>query len=222
MFGARRWLATAAVGALAVTCAGAGSALVADPAGARPNKCVLVANPTKEHHTDCPNEDLVEAPWAHENLNWANFAGSNMEGAHLRGAKLEWANLTKVNLTNGHVQEADLDHADLTGATLNSKPVDLSGPNLDMYDSTLRDATLNGAMIDGGNWARVDATGAKFRDAIIIPYMSKAKMIRTDLTGASVFAVTWVEADFSGAIKCHTFFANKGVDNSDCPKSPSP
>lgn len=211
-----------------------------DNSAAATSSCVLVENPTLSHHTVCPGQDLYHATWSHDNLRYADLAGSNLTGAHLRLAHLDWANLsgatltlaqmqestathtnfTGANLTDVSMQDSTLDHADMTDAQLLSRPDDLKGPIVDMTGASMPFSILNGARLEGGDWTDVDLQDAKLRGVIATPYFSHTILVNADLTNATIFT-NWQNADLRQAILCNTYLQGRGIDNSGCPKKQS-
>lgn len=213
-----------------------GMVALTDTSAAATSSCVLVENPTLSHHTMCPGQDLIKVPWAHENLRYADLAGSNLTGAHFRLAHLDWANLsgatltdalmqestathanfTRANLTNVNMQDSTLDHADMTDAQFLSRPDSLQGPNVDMTGASMPFSILNGARVEGV-WTDVDLQDGKLRGVIATPYFSHTILVHADLTNATIFT-NWQNADLRLAIFCNTYLQGKGIDNSGCPK----
>lgn len=200
--------------------------------------CVLVANPTKSHHTVCPDQNLNHAEWSHEDLRYADFQGSNLTGAHFRLAHLDYANLSHATLTdaqmqqitakyadfkdailtNVSMQDSKLDHDDMTDAKFVDSPDPYSGkgPRLDMAGAFMPFSTLNGARLEGGNWSKVDLQDAKLRGVIAAPYFSHTILVHADLTNAVIFT-NWQDADLRLAIFCNTYLQGRPIDNSGCP-----
>lgn len=60
--------------------------------------CVIVAHPTRNHHTVCPGANRSGSSLGGVNLRYANLARGNLSGASLGAADLRCANLSGANL----------------------------------------------------------------------------------------------------------------------------
>jgi uncharacterized protein YjbI with pentapeptide repeats len=94
------------------------------------DSCVIVANPTKQHHTSCSHV----FQWRPD-LSGADLRYASLDTVVLVGVNLSHANLSNARLTDIPLMDANLSHANLSNASLYI---------VSLYGAKLAGANLNG------------------------------------------------------------------------------
>jgi uncharacterized protein YjbI with pentapeptide repeats len=193
------------------------------------NGCTIVAQPTRQHFTNCPGADLSGVNLSGIDLSYANLSHANLVGADLTFAVLKRANLSLASLGTCVLQPnfsvlcvaADLSHANLVLATLAN--AQLVGANFQF--AQMRAANLSGAplaacffTINGPTCARAALDSADLTSATLTG-AGTSNCISADLGlgidsvcgGVTMSNATLVGADLSGTDLSFASLANSNL-----------
>jgi uncharacterized protein YjbI with pentapeptide repeats len=125
----------------------------------------------------CPGVSLRKAKLEEADLIHSRLAGANLQGANMWGAKLDHVGLDSANLEGAYLARSRMWHASFGNANL-------KGALLTFVDA--RNALFLGADLEGSSFRESDLRGARFRMESGIEYLSDAKIVDTDFTGAKL------------------------------------
>ena len=177
--------------------------------------CVVVSNPTFEHHSMCAGGDLNRADLSGLDLSWAdlsfahlqasmmistNLTHANLHGAYTKNAVMSFAEPRYATLVGADLTGVSLDGADLTGAWVTNH--DLVGKNLtgtiltgahlegtNLTGQDLSNKDLTGTVLTGANVTNANLSGALFTGTLLVP--GNVSTVAPSASGAIVsFAAT--------------------------------